>query len=84
MAIVTKAILMLACVALLGCGATSLNYNPKTGEVHYWSGKEYKYFYVKYKDLEVIARDVDAFKGQALIKDTIVQGLKAASPIPLP
>jgi len=77
---------------LSGCGITQGSYNPDTKELNFWLGKEYGSLVLYYKngDVEffIHAKNVDAFEGQGLIKEGLVDavkaGVKAAMPIPLP
>jgi len=86
----TKTLILILLIYLLsGCGITHGSYNPDTKELSFWMGKEYDQFVLYYKkdgeEIFIQAKKVAAFKGQQLIKegliDAVKAGVKAASPI---
>ena len=82
--------LILLLIAISGCGITYGTINPETKEVSFWLGKEYDKFVLVYeKDgekLTIFADKVQALESQKLIKEGLVDavkaGIKAAVPIP--
>jgi hypothetical protein len=75
-------------IVLSGCGITKGSYDPKTGQLDFWMGKEYKRFVLVYKkgndSIYIIADQVGAVESQKLIGEglgEIVKGaLKGAKP----
>lgn len=91
----TKIIAFLFLVLLLsGCGGlTRISIITETKKIDIWTGKEYKSFKLHYKkgkdgeeELHIEAKKVDAFEGQKIGKDVVVDVVKAAvkSAMPIP
>jgi len=87
----TKIIAFLFLILLLsGCGITQGSIKTPDKDIHFIMGKEYGSFILYYKkgdeEFFIHAKKVDAFEGQELIKDGLVDAVKAAvkSAMPIP